>query len=69
MKRRARPNARFITLRDAEADYGISYAMLYSWVTNGQLPKLNADIAGRAILIRRADLDAFLDANTTKAAS
>ena len=69
MKRRARPNARFITLREAEADYGISYAMLYSWVNAGQLPRLNHDVAGRAILIRRADLDAFLDANITKAAS
>jgi predicted DNA-binding transcriptional regulator AlpA len=69
MKRRVRPNARFLTLRDAEAEYGVSYAMLYTWVNARRLPRLDADVAGRSILIRRADLEAFLDANMTEARS
>ena len=65
MKRKPRPNGKFVTLRDAEREYGLAYHLLYAWVMEGRLPRLEA--AGRAILIKRTDLDAFLDANMTQA--
>ncbi len=65
MRRKPRPNGTFLTLRDAEREYGLAYHMLYAWVMEGRLPRLEA--AGRAILVKRADLDAFLDANMTQA--
>jgi excisionase family DNA binding protein len=65
VKRKLRPNGKFVTLRDAEREYGIAYHMLYAWVMEGRLPRLEA--AGRAILIKRADLDAFLESNMTPA--
>jgi helix-turn-helix protein len=66
MKRAPRPNARFLTLRDAEIEYGISYAMLWSWVDKRLLPRLDSDVTGRAILIKRADLEAFLEEQTVR---
>ena len=63
MKRKPRPNGKFVTLRDAEREYGLAYHLLYAWVMEGRLPRLEA--AGRAILIKRSDLDTFLDANMT----
>jgi hypothetical protein len=65
MRVRPRPNGKFITLRQAEAETGIPYGRLWGWVTSGQLPRLDEDVAGRSILLRRADLDKFLDANMT----
>lgn len=62
MKRKPRPNGTFLTLRDAEREYGLAYHMLYAWVNEGRIPHLAA--AGRhVILIKRVDLDAFLNAN------
>lgn len=68
MRRHSRP-ARFITLRDAETEYGISYARLYLWVERGLIPRISGDVIGQSILIKRADLDAFLDSNMTEVRS
>ncbi len=64
MRRHSRPG-RFITLRDAEAEYGISYARLYRWVQRGLIARISEDVIGQSILIRRSDLDAFLASNMT----
>ncbi len=61
MRRKPRPNGTFLTLRDAEREYGLAYHLLYAWVNEGRIPHLAA--AGRALLIKRTDLDAFIDAN------
>jgi excisionase family DNA binding protein len=65
MHRKARPQGKFIALGDAANEYGIPYATLYRWIDRGLLPRLSEDVVGRAIRIRRADLDAFLDSNMT----
>ena len=63
MRRKSRPHGRFITLRDAEAEYGLPYHRLYRWVLRGFIPRISEDVIGHSILIRRADLDTFLDSN------
>lgn len=65
MRVRPRPNGKFVTLRQAEAELGIPYARLYEWVREGKLPHLDQDTVGRTYLIKRSDLEAFLDANMT----
>jgi hypothetical protein len=65
MRVRPRPNGKFLTLRQAESETGIPYGRLWGWVTSGQLPRLDEGVAGRSILVRRADLDRFLDSNMT----
>ena len=66
MRRHSRPG-RFISLRDAENEYGISYARLYRWVESGLLPRISQDVIGQSILVKREDLDRFLDHNMTGA--
>ena len=66
MRRKSRPG-KFISLRDAEAEYGLPYFRLYRWVQAGLLPRISEDVIGQSILIKRADLDAFLDSNMTGA--
>lgn len=61
MKRASRPNAKFLTLPAAAIEYGLPRTRLWWWVDSGQLPRLDPDAVGRAIYIRRSDLDAFLD--------
>lgn len=63
MRRHNRPNGKFLSLRDAEAEYGIPYARLYVWVRDGKLPFLDRDVMGQPILIKRTDLDTFLESN------
>jgi hypothetical protein len=65
MRRKSRPNGKFVNLRDAEREYGLAYHLLYSWVTEGRLPRLDSDVTGRSILVKRTDLEAFLDSNLT----
>jgi hypothetical protein len=49
----------------AEQEYGIPYSRLYQWVMHGRLAALDRTVSERSILIRRADLDAFLEGNMT----
>lgn len=65
MRRHARPNGKFLGLRDAEAEFGIPYHTLYRWVERGHLARLDRDVTGQSILIKRADLEQFLEANMT----
>jgi hypothetical protein len=51
----------FLNLRVAEETYGISYDLMYRWVQRGILPKLDSTLAGKAILVRRSDLEALLE--------
>ena len=66
MRAKPRPNGKFLTLRQAEQEYALPYHRLYRWVERGELPRLNTDITGCSIYIRRADLDAFLESNMTE---
>ena len=43
----------------------VSNEALYEWVREGKLPHLDQDTVGRTYLIKRSDLEAFLDANMT----
>ena len=61
MKRKPRPNAKFLSLRDAEREYGLPYHTIYRWIERGCIPRLG--IVGRSYLIKRSDLDAFLASN------
>jgi hypothetical protein len=65
MRRKPRPSGKFIDLRTAEAEYAISYHKIYAWVTQGLIPRLDSDAVGHAVLIRRADLEKFLDDHMT----
>ncbi len=64
MRRKSRPNGKFISLRDAEREYGLAYHLLYSWISDGRLPRLDSDVTGRSILVPRAALEQFLADNT-----
>ena len=63
MRRHPRPNGKFLSIRDAEAEYGIPYHTLYRWIERGLIARLDRDITGASILMKRADLDAFLTSN------
>lgn len=63
MRRHPRPNGKFLSIRDAEAEYGIPYHTLYRWIERGLIARLDRDITGASILMKRADLDAFLASN------
>lgn len=65
MRVRPRPHGKFLTLRQAESEYAIPYGRLWDWVTSGLLPRLDEGVAGRSILIKRADLDDFIASNMT----
>jgi hypothetical protein len=69
MRTKTRPNGKFITIRQAEAEYAIPYHRLYRWVERGFIARLSPDVTGEAIYIKRSDLDAFLDSNMVGAAS
>jgi hypothetical protein len=68
MRVRPRPNGKFLTLRDAEKEYGIAYARLREWIMEGKLPRLNSNVVGRALIVSRESLDRFLSANNTTVA-
>lgn len=60
MKRAPHPNAKLMSLKQAEAEYGLPYATLWALVDRRQLARL--EIPGqRSIYVRRADLDAFIE--------
>jgi excisionase family DNA binding protein len=65
MRRHSRPNGKFLSIRDAEAEFSIPYHAIYRWVEQGRIPRLDADVTGKAILIRRADLERFLEDHMT----
>jgi hypothetical protein len=58
-----RPNGKFLTLKQAELEYGIPYARLYVWVIDKRLPHLKE---GRSYYARRTDLEAFLESITVR---
>ena len=60
MKRAARPNALLLSLRQAEAEFGLPYATLWALVTERRLPRLELPNQ-RSIYIRRDDLARFID--------
>ena len=68
MKRHPHPHAKLLTLRQAEADYGLPYATLWSLVTERRLRRL-ALPNRRSIYIRRADLEQFISDHMTEATS
>ena len=68
MKRTPRINAKLLTLRQAEAEYGLPYATLWSLVTQRLLPRLELPHQ-RSIYIRREDLDRFIESHMTEATS
>lgn len=61
MKRTPR-TGRFLTLRQAEAEYGLPYHTLWTLVDRGQLPTLELPNQ-RSIYIKRSDLDTFLESH------
>ncbi len=65
MHRKTRDSGQFISLRTAEAEFGLPYARLYQLVTTGSLPCLDRNISQRAIWIRRTDLEELLANNMT----
>ncbi len=69
MKRTPRAG-RYLTLRQAEAEYGLPYHTLWTLVDTRQLARLELPgIKGetqRSIYIKRADLEAYLDAHMSE---
>jgi excisionase family DNA binding protein len=63
MRVRPRLNGKLISLRVAEAEYGIPYGRLYEWVRSGKLPHLDDGI--RSYFLRRSDLEKFIASNMT----
>jgi hypothetical protein len=56
-----RPNARLISLRHAEAEYGIPYAQLLDLAKRGEIAAVQPPAVRRIYLVR-ADLERKLDA-------
>lgn len=69
MKRIPRTGGKLLTLKEAESEYGVPYARLWTWVTEQRIPRLDEAVAGRSIMIRRTDLEGFIDRHMTEAAS
>ena len=65
MKRAPHPNAKLLTLRQAESDYGLPYSTLWTLVTEGRLASLQLP-RQRSIYIRRVDLDTFIERHMTE---
>lgn len=65
MRVKARSNGKFLTLRQIESEYGVPYLRAWEWVREGRLPYL--DDGRRSYLIRRVDLDTFLEERITPA--
>jgi hypothetical protein len=55
-----RPNARLLSLRHAEAEYGIPYAQLLDLVKRGELAAVQPPSVRRMFLVR-ADLERKLE--------
>jgi hypothetical protein len=55
-----RPNARLLSLRQAEAEYGIPYAQLLDLAKRGELAAVQPPNVRRVFLVR-ADLERKLD--------
>jgi hypothetical protein len=68
MKRTAHPNAKLLTLKQAEAEYGLPYATLWALVTERRLPRLELPNQ-RSIYVKRSDLEAFIDLHMSEVAS
>jgi excisionase family DNA binding protein len=64
MRRKTRPNSKYIAIREAERLLGVPYHRLYRWAKEGKLPVLSSDLTGRAIYIERLALDKLLAENT-----
>ena len=56
----ARPNARLLSLRQAEAEYGIPYAQLLDLAKRGELAAVQPPNVRRIFLVR-ADLERKLE--------
>lgn len=67
MRAKLRPNGKFLTLRQAELEYGVPYARLREWIITGRIARL--DDGPRSYLIRRADLDAFIESQMSQVQS
>ncbi|HKV99007.1 MAG TPA: helix-turn-helix domain-containing protein [Vicinamibacterales bacterium] len=64
MKRKPRPNGKYISLKDAEAIFGLSYDRLRRLVLEGKVPRLSSAAVGQSFMVLRADLEAFLKQET-----
>ncbi len=64
MRQKLRPYGKFLSIRQAEAEYAIPFLRLWEWVREGKLPHL--DDGRRSYLIRRSDLDKFIADNMTR---
>jgi hypothetical protein len=65
MRRAPRSGGKLLTLRQAEAEYGLPYHTLWMLVDRGLLPRLEIPMC-RAIYVRRDDLDHFIAANMSE---
>ena len=54
-----RPNARLLSLRHAEAEYGLPYALLLDLIKRGELPAVQPPSVRRYLV--RADLERKLE--------
>ena len=63
MRVRSRPNGKFLTPRQAEAEFSIPYHRIYEWLREGKLPYL--DDGKRSWLIKRSDFEKFLTSITS----
>ena len=65
MRARLRPNGKFLTLRQAESEFGIPYSRIWEWIQEGRLPHL--DDGRRSYLVRRTDLEIVIERHMTQA--
>lgn len=56
---RTNGSSKLVGLREAAEEYGLAYGTLRALVVRGEIPHLRL---GRTILVRRAAVDAFLNA-------
>ena len=68
MRRKSR-SGQYISLRAAEQEFGLPYHRLWRWAREGKLPTLSSDLAGRAIYVKRKDLEGLLAEHTSEVRS
>jgi excisionase family DNA binding protein len=60
-------NGSLVQLRQASDELGIPYSTLYKLVRDGKLPHLDQNVFGRTYVVRRSDLEQFINDNFTTA--
>jgi hypothetical protein len=57
----ASPTSQYLNLVRAESEYGVNYFTLRRLVERGLLKRVDSDLVGRSLIVKRSDLEALLE--------